>query len=71
MQSKTEPASARIKKLLKVLVAYSFNHYYMKGKYVTLSDLLSGIKVAKYNPYEIIPISFDLKSVRGKMLYAC
>ena len=44
MKSKTEPASTRIKRLLEVLNAYSFNLYYMKGKDMTLSDFLSRIK---------------------------
>ena len=32
LKSKTEPAIARIKRLLEILSAYSFNLYYMKGK---------------------------------------
>ena len=32
MKSKPEPASARIKRLLDVLIAYSFNLYHIKGK---------------------------------------
>ena len=32
LKSKTEPATTRIKRLLEVLSAYSFNLYYMKGK---------------------------------------
>ena len=40
LKSKTEPATARIKRLLEVLSAYSFNLYYMKGKDMILSDLL-------------------------------
>ena len=32
LKSKTEPATPRIKRLLEVLSAYSFNLYYMKGK---------------------------------------
>ena len=31
LKSKTEPATPRIKRLLDVLSAYSFNLYYMKG----------------------------------------
>ena len=31
IQSKVEPATTRIKRLLEVLSAYSFNLYYMKG----------------------------------------
>ena len=41
LKSKTEPATPRIKRLLEVLSAYSFNLYYMKGKDMILSDFLS------------------------------
>ena len=41
LKSKTEPATTRIKRLLEVLSAYSFNLYYMKGTYMILSDFLS------------------------------
>ena len=32
LKSKTEPATTRIKRMVEVLSAYSFNLYYMKGK---------------------------------------
>ena len=38
LKSKTEPVTLRIKRLLEVLSAYSFNLYYMKGKDMILSD---------------------------------
>ena len=38
LKSKAEPAKTRIKRLLKVLRAYSFNLYYMKGKDMILSE---------------------------------
>ena len=60
MKIKTEPASIRIKRLLEVLSAYSFNLFNIKGNDMTLSDFLSRIKADKFNPHEIIPISFDL-----------
>ena len=41
LKSSREPATTRIKRLLEVLSAYSFNLYYMKGKDMILSDLLS------------------------------
>ena len=41
LKSKTEPAITRIKRLLQILSAYSFNLYCMKGKDITLSDILS------------------------------
>ena len=39
--SKAEPATNRIKRLLEILSSYSFNLYYIKGKYMVLSDFLS------------------------------
>ena len=41
LKIKTEPATPIIKRLLEVLSAYSFNLYYMKGKYMILSVFLS------------------------------
>ena len=38
LKSKTEPATTRIKRLLEVLSAYSFNLYFMKGMDMTLSN---------------------------------
>ena len=57
LKSKTEPATPRIKRLLDVLSAYSFNLYYMKGKDMILSDFLSRQEIDKSDPHEIIPIS--------------
>ena len=63
LKSKTEPVSAKIKRLVEVLSACSFNLYYMRGKDVTLSDFHSRMKVDKSNPHKIIPISFDFQEV--------
>ena len=63
LKSKTQPATPRIKRLLEVLSAYSFNLYYMKGKDMILSDLLSRQEIDKSEPHEIIPISFDMKTI--------
>ena len=63
MKSKAEPASNRIKRLLEILSAYSFNLYYIKGKDMVLSDLLSRQHENSSNPHEIIPISFNLGKV--------
>ena len=38
LKSKAESATTRIKGLLEVMSAYLFNLYYMKGKYMILSD---------------------------------
>ena len=63
LKSKTEPATTRIKRLLEVLGAYSFNLYYMKGKDMILSDFLSSQMIDKSNPHEIIPISIHMKGI--------
>ena len=60
MKSKMEPATNRIKRLLEVLSSYSFNLYYIKGKDMTLSDILSRQIEDDSNPHEIIPISFNI-----------
>ena len=60
LKSKTEPGTPRIKRLLEVLSAYSFNLYYMKGKDMILSDFMSRQEIDKSDPHEIIPISFDM-----------
>ena len=63
MRSKAEPATNRIKRLLEVLSAYSFNMYYIKGKDMILSDFLSRQKINDGDTNEIIPISFNMRSV--------
>ena len=63
LKSKAEPATPRIKRLLEVLSAYSFNLYYMKGKDMILSDFLSRQEIDKSDPHEIVPISFDMKAL--------
>ena len=52
MKSKMEPATNRIKRLLKVLSSYSFNLYYIKGKDMILSDLRM-IAICMNHPYII------------------
>ena len=69
MRSKAEPATTRIKRLIKLLSPYSFNLYYIKGKDMVLSDFLSRQKTDDSNPHEIIPISFTLKSLVGNQFY--
>ena len=63
MRSKVEPATNRIKRLLEVLSAYSFNLYYIKEKDMILSDFLSRQDPGDKNTKEVIPISFNMKSV--------
>ena len=63
MRSKVELATNRIKRLLEVLSAYSFNLYYIKGKDMVLSDFLSRQDPGDEDTKEIIPISFNMKTV--------
>ena len=63
MKSKAEPTTTRIKRLLEVLSAYSFNLYYIKGKDMILSGFLSRQKHDNSNPHEIIPILFNMQNV--------
>ena len=69
LKSKTEPATTRIRRLLQVLSAYSLNLYYMKGKDMILSDLLSSQRMDNSNPHEIIPISFDMQAILKEWYY--
>ena len=70
LKSKAEPATTRIKRLIEVLSAYSFNLYYMKGKDMILSDFLSRQGIDRSNPHEIIPISFDMKAILNDKYYS-
>ena len=63
MKSKAESASNRIKRLLEILSAYSFNLDYIKGKDMVLSDFLSRQYGDSSNQHEIIPISFNMGKV--------
>ena len=66
MKAKTEPATTRIMRLLDRLSAYSFNLYYVKGRYMILSDYLSRHRQKDLDLSELIPISFCcLKVYRG------
>ena len=69
MRSKIEPATNRIKRLLEVLSAYSFNLYYIKGKDMILSDFLSRQDLGDEDTKEIIPISFNMRSVLQDKYY--
>ena len=69
LKNRKEPAITRIKRLLEVLSAYSFNLYYMKGKDTILSDFLSRQRTNNCNPHEIIPISFDMQAILKDRYY--
>ena len=66
MKSKMEPATNRIKRLLEVLSAYSFNLYHIKGKDMVLSDFMSKQQGDNSDPHHIIPISFNMKEILRK-----
>ena len=69
MRSKVEPATDRIKRLLEVLSAYSFNLYYINGKDMILSDFLSRQNISDEDTREIIPISFNKRLVLQDKYY--
>ena len=69
VKSKTEPAMARIKRLLELISSYSFKLYYMKGKGMILSVFLSRQKNDDSNPHEIIPISFNMCKILDDNYY--
>ena len=69
MRSKIELVTSRIKRLLEVLSAYSFNLYYIKGKDMVLSDFLSRQDPGDENTKEIIPISFNMKYILQDKYY--
>ena len=69
MRSKVEVATKRIRTLLEVLSAYSFNLYYIKGKDMILSDFLSRQNINDGDTNEIIPISFNMRTVLQDKYY--
>ena len=69
IKSKAEMTTTRIKRLLEILNSYSFNLYYIKGKYIILSDFLSREKNDNSNPHEIIPISFNMQNILQSRYY--
>ena len=66
MKSKVEPTTTRIKTLLEVLSSYSFNLYYIKGKDMIFSDLLSRQNHDDSKPHEIIPISLNMQHMQTR-----
>ena len=69
MRSKVELVTNRIRRLLEVLSAYSFNLSYIKGKDMVLSDFLSRQDSGDEDMKEIIPISFNMKLVLQDKYY--
>ena len=68
MKAKTEPASTRIMRMLDRLSAYSFNLYYVKGRYMILSDYLSRHRQKDLDPSELIPISFCSMQIYSRLI---
>ena len=68
-QSKAGPVTNKIKRFLEILNSYSLNLFYMKRKDMMLSDFPSRQKHDKSNPYEVIPISFDMQEVPHIIYY--
>ena len=69
LRSKVEPATTRTKRLLEVLSSYSFNLYYITGKDMILSDFPLRQNIDDSNLHEIIPISFNLRTVLQDKYY--
>ena len=69
MRSEVESVTNRIKRLLEVLSAYSFNLFYIKGKDMILSDFLSRQDINDKDTREIIPISFNMRLVLQDKYY--
>ena len=69
INSKVEPATVRINRLLELISSYLFNLYYIKGKDMVLSDFLSRQKYNDRNLHEIISISFNMHQVLHEKYY--
>ena len=69
IESKAESATARIKRLLELISSYLFNLYYIKGKYMILSDFLSKQKHGDSNPHKIISIVFNMHNLLHEKYY--
>ena len=55
--------------MLELISSYSFNLYYIKGKYTVLNDFLSRQNHDNSHPHEIIPISFNMYQVLHENYY--
>ena len=69
IKSKAESTTTRIKRLLEILISYSSNLYYIKGKDMILSNFLSRQKHHNSNPHEMIPILFNMQSILHSKYY--
>ena len=69
INSKAEPVTTRIRRLLELFSLHSFNLYYMNGMDMILSDFLSRQMHDTSNPHEIIPISFNMYNALYETYY--
>ena len=69
IKSKAELATTRIKRQLELISSYSFNLYYMKGKYMIVSDFLWRQTHDDSNLHDIIPFSFNMHSMLHERYY--
>ena len=52
-----------------MISSYSFNLYYIRGKDMVLSDFLLRQRNDNSNPYDIVPISFNMHKLLHKNYY--
>ena len=69
IKSKTEPITARIKRLFELISSYSFNLYCINGKDMILSHFLSRQNHDDSNPHKVIPISFNMHNLLNEKYY--
>ena len=69
IKNKTELSTTRIQRLLEILSSYSFDLYYIIRNDLILSDFVSRQKQDDSNPYETIPISFNMQNILQSKYY--
>ena len=69
IKSKAELATTRIKRLFELISSYSFHLYYMKGKDMVLSNLLSRQAHDDSDMQDVIPVSFNMHNTLHERYY--
>ena len=69
IKSKAEPATISMKRIVELISSYLFNLYYIKEKDMVLHDYLYIQNNNNSNPYDIIPISFNMHKVLQENYY--
>ena len=69
IKSKAEPVTTRTKRLLELVKLYSFDLYYMKGKDINSSDILSRQTPDNSDSHDIIPISINMHNMLHERYY--